>query len=95
MPLVKYAMFSADNVCKIGLNTAPTTEPPLIPKNQKICKKIYAVTIAPNVSPKLRSGVCKNVKIIVNASVPKKPSNKLIKKKNVITSVAGIKAEKD
>ena len=34
-PACKAARFSADNVCRIGLNTAPTTEPPLTPKNQK------------------------------------------------------------
>ena len=34
-PAWNAARFSAESVCRIGLNTAPTTEPPFTPKDQK------------------------------------------------------------
>ena len=39
-PAWNAARLSADSVCRIGLNTAPTTEPPFTPKNQKKCRNI-------------------------------------------------------
>ena len=79
--------FSTDNAFKIGLNTAPTTLEPFIPKNQNPCKNRYAITIAGKVLPNFNNGTCK----ILNMKL----CTQLIKKNTVITIAAGIKASKD
>ena len=60
-PALNASKFSADNIFNIGLYTAPTTLPPFIPKNQKKCKNMYAITIAPKLFPKCNNGICKNL----------------------------------
>ena len=52
-PVLKNSMFSRDSVWRMGLNTAPTTEPPFTPKNQKKCRKMYAITMLPEYRPGL------------------------------------------
>ena len=56
-------------ILKIGLNTAPTTLEPFIPKNQNPCKNRYAITIAGKVLPNFNNGTCK----ILNMKLCKLP----------------------
>ena len=58
-PALYASRFSTDNAFKIGLNTAPTTLEPFIPKNQNPCKNRYAITIAGKVLPNFNNGTCK------------------------------------